>query len=348
MKTESFPVFSQRIREKAELKRVPIRAMFELTYRCNFDCRHCYIPGSYRDSRADELGTKEVFGIIDRLRDIGTLYLGFTGGEPFLREDLFDILEYAGSSGFQTMVYTNGSLITAEAARKLKRCRVSKVSVSCHSISEATFEFITRRKGSFVKVRKAISDLLKAGIPVELKTNVMECNREQVSAVASFAEKENIQFRFSEDLFPMLDGSSKPYEMSLKAPAGPVDIQEEDICRGTTRRKHGRMERELFTCGVGKSNLVINPFGLLKPCLMLEKPAYDLRNVSLVRAWDGISAFFSGLNKSGLECASCGLARFCNWCPAVSFLESGSFNKCSRASRGYALIRERYHKTKGG
>lgn len=348
MKTESFPAFSQRIREKAGLKRVPIRAMFELTYRCNFDCRHCYIPGSYRDTRADELGTKEVFGIIDRLRDIGTFYLGFTGGEPFLREDIFDILEYAGSCGFQTIVYTNGSLVTAEAARRLKRCRINKVSISCHSIAEATFEFITQCRGSFAKMRKAVRNLMKAGIPVELKTNVMECNREEVSAIASFAEKENIQFRFSEDLYPMLDGSSRPYEMSLEASSGAADIQDNDPCRKMGFCDEGRIERELFMCGAGKSNIAINPFGFLKPCLMLEKPAYDLRNVSLARAWDGISAFFSGINKSDFECAECGLARFCNWCPAVSFLESGSFNKCSRASRGHALIRERYHKTKGG
>ncbi len=73
-------------------QRLPLRAAFELTYRCNFQCLHCYLPPERRSLKAGkELSGRQVFSILEQMRDIGVIFVGFTGGEVFLRKDIFDI-----------------------------------------------------------------------------------------------------------------------------------------------------------------------------------------------------------------------------------------------------------------
>jgi len=85
--------FLKGIRKCAAERRNPFSVMFELTYECNFDCIHCYVRGSRKEKR--ELNTKEVFSVLDELKKMGIFRIGFTGGEPLLRKDIFDILDYA-------------------------------------------------------------------------------------------------------------------------------------------------------------------------------------------------------------------------------------------------------------
>ena len=126
MKTQSYNNFWQKIHQSARDKGFPLRVMFELTYRCNFHCQHCYVPQDYRDKKG-ELETREVFDILDQLKDIGCFYLGFTGGEPFVRGDIMDILWYAKRRGFEVIIYTNGSLIDERIACELADLRPNKV-----------------------------------------------------------------------------------------------------------------------------------------------------------------------------------------------------------------------------
>ena len=85
--------FSSKINRIARKKRFPLHAMFELTYRCNFRCIHCYNTDEQKSVKPQgELKTKDIFNILEQLRDLGGFYLGFTGGEIFCRNDIFDVL----------------------------------------------------------------------------------------------------------------------------------------------------------------------------------------------------------------------------------------------------------------
>lgn len=99
MKSRPYNSFWQQIHKSAKEKSFPLRVMFELTYRCNFKCKHCYVPPIYR--KKGELATRDIFSIIDQLKDMGCLYLGFTGGEPFVRKDILDILWYVKKAVFR-------------------------------------------------------------------------------------------------------------------------------------------------------------------------------------------------------------------------------------------------------
>ena len=157
MRIETYSKFWQRIHSCAKKKGSLLRVMLELTYRCNFKCKHCYIPKSYKKKFRRELNTRQIFSILDQLQELGCLYLGFTGGEPFLRKDIFDILWYAKRKGFQIIIYTNGSLIDKDKARELKCLSPNKVDITIPAMSKDIFERITGLKGSRDKVFEANS-----------------------------------------------------------------------------------------------------------------------------------------------------------------------------------------------
>jgi len=97
------------LEERALDRCVPLRAIVELTYRCNLRCVHCYTVGRAGER---ELGTEEVRGILDQLAGEGCLYLTFTGGEILLREDFFALAAYARRKRFALRLFTNGSFLT--------------------------------------------------------------------------------------------------------------------------------------------------------------------------------------------------------------------------------------------
>ncbi|MFH1381236.1 MAG: radical SAM protein, partial [Candidatus Omnitrophota bacterium] len=108
IKKENSSGFYRDMSFAARNSKFPLKAMFELTYRCNFRCVHCYVAA---DKKKKELGIEEVKVILDQLKKAGCFHVGFTGGELFLRKDIFKILNYAKQSGFRISILTNGFLI---------------------------------------------------------------------------------------------------------------------------------------------------------------------------------------------------------------------------------------------
>ena len=108
-------------------KCIPFKVDWEITYRCNLRCSHCYQTGA---SGEKELTTEEIYSALDELADLGCLYLTFTGGEILLREDLFDIAKYARKKEFAIRLFTNGTLIDEKVADKIKNLSPLSVEIS--------------------------------------------------------------------------------------------------------------------------------------------------------------------------------------------------------------------------
>ena len=95
----------------------PFSCEWELTYRCNLDCLHCYCKGMHRE----ELNFKEICLYLDMLKSEGCIFLLFTGGDPFIRSDFLDIYNYAKGKGFFITIFTNGTLINSKIISHLKK-----------------------------------------------------------------------------------------------------------------------------------------------------------------------------------------------------------------------------------
>ena len=214
MQTHHYHNLRQLLHKSAKEKGFPLRVMFELTYRCNFKCKHCYVPISYR--KKGELKTKEVFSILEELRDIGCFYLGFTGGEPFIRKDIIDILRYAKKKDFELIIYSNGSLINEEIAQELQRLRPNKVDIPIPAMSKHAFEQVTRIPSSHKRVFSAINLLHKRGVNLGFKTCVLKENESEIKNIQDFAHSLNALHRLDDMLSRRLDGSKEPYRYRAK------------------------------------------------------------------------------------------------------------------------------------
>lgn len=315
MKTQPYNNFWQRIHKSAKEKGFPLRAMFELTYRCNFYCKHCYVPFGYR--RYKELKTKEAFSILDQLADMGCFYLGFTGGEPFMRKDIMDILWYAKKKGFEVIIYTNGSLINKKKAEGLVGLRPNKIDITIPAMSKAAFERISGVGGSRDKVFRTIDFLYKMGVNLGFKTCVLKENEAEIDEIQKFVESLQALHRLDDTLSARLDGSREPYKYrgvfrnceatesrsrrgsEQRAVFAKSEIALSDICDSPlamtkveklTRPKAGKPARTkaekpagtnatLFRCGVGISQVAITPGAELKMCLMSDYPKYKILDV---------------------------------------------------------------------
>jgi sulfatase maturation enzyme AslB (radical SAM superfamily) len=129
----------------ADRKDAPFQNLWiHVTNKCNLRCKHCHLSSGA--SFQDELTTEEIFSIVSQAEQLGVKLLVVTGGEPLVREDILDILNYASEHIDRVLLLTNGTLITDEIAEKLKEFKVD-VQVSLDGAQQETQDFI-RGKGS--------------------------------------------------------------------------------------------------------------------------------------------------------------------------------------------------------
>ncbi len=338
MKTQPYNNFWQQIHDTARKKGTLLRVMLELTYNCNFKCKHCYVPQSYRKKKG-ELKTEEVFSILDQLKQIGCFYLGFTGGEPFVRKDIMDILRYAKRCGFEIIIYTNGSLIDEKMADELALLRPNKVDITIPAMSKDAFEKISGVSGSRDKVFNSIEFLHKRKVNLGFKSCVLKENETEIKEIQDFAASLGAPHRLDDLLSPRLDGSEEPYKYRGEM----IKSREQDRpsvldCRLSERDESPELITDnLFKCGVGVSQAAITPFGELKMCLMIDYPKYNILEGCLRNCWQRLKELTSDIKPDEkYQCNKCELEPYCKWCPAKAWLYNKTFTFCEPEGRGKA------------
>jgi len=175
---------------KEAARRRPV-VVWNITRACNLKCVHCY-----NDSGAGKTGndvTKEqAKNIIDDLADFGVPSVLFSGGEPLMRPDLFELISYTCDKGLQTAISTNGTLITDKAAKKIKDSGVSYVGVSLDGTGAVNDRF-RGVKGAFDKAVKGIRNCMAADVRVGLRLTLTQRNVQDLEKLFGFFEAENIQ-----------------------------------------------------------------------------------------------------------------------------------------------------------
>ncbi len=139
----------------------PIAVVWNYTDKCNLNCSHCYADAN--SSKEKELTTEERFKIIDRLVEAGVIALNFSGGEPLIREDLFDVTQYAYKNGLSLSISTNGTLIDKECVKRLVQSGIESVDISLDGIKPETHDRIRNVKGSFDLAISGIRNCVKYG-----------------------------------------------------------------------------------------------------------------------------------------------------------------------------------------
>ncbi|MHC4270750.1 MAG: radical SAM protein [Planctomycetota bacterium] len=165
--------------------------VWNITRACNLKCIHCY-NDSGAEKADDELSTEQAKGILDDLAQFGVPSVLFSGGEPLMRHDLFELIEYAGEKGLRTVISTNGTLITSDVAMKIKERGVSYVGISLDGIGPINDEF-RGVPGAFKRAVKGIRNCQDAGVRIGLRLTLTARNVQDLEALFDFFETENIE-----------------------------------------------------------------------------------------------------------------------------------------------------------
>lgn len=172
-----------------DLKRPVV--VWNCTRRCNLRCRHCYSGSASGCTSPDQLSTREGEALLRDLADFGSPVVLFSGGEPFMRKDLFDLAELATGLGMRAVISTNGTLITEEVAGRLAGIGLSYVGVSLDGVGQ-THDTFRGVDGTFERAIRGINNCLEAGLKVGVRFTITQSNVIEIPDVFALMRREGI------------------------------------------------------------------------------------------------------------------------------------------------------------
>jgi MoaA/NifB/PqqE/SkfB family radical SAM enzyme len=184
----------------------PYHAQWMLTRKCNYRCRGCNV---WQEQEAKELPTEEVKKGLDALKDLGVVEVVLSGGNPLLREDIDEILEYA-SRFFVTTVYDNGSM----AAQKIDALHsVDFVAISIDSLDRRKNDYIKGVTGAWKKAMRAVEELHKEGIRVGVTPTISQLNLHEIPEITMYFLQKKIPVWYSLYSFDSSDGGCQLFKI---------------------------------------------------------------------------------------------------------------------------------------
>jgi len=198
--------------KKSTLLDTPWNVSWQICAECNLRCRHCFFEGNENlyDKKQD-LTTEKIFSVIDELADdLSVVNLTITGGEPFMRKDIFQILKKLKQKNIVLWVQTNATLITEEKAKKLSEIlnlKLDRVQVSLDGANDNLHNTI-RGNGVFQKTIKGIQNLLKYNIQVTVNCTVLSTNTESLPELYNLCNKLQIKELSLTKFIPMNDSQN--------------------------------------------------------------------------------------------------------------------------------------------
>ncbi|MBM4462059.1 MAG: radical SAM protein [Chloroflexi bacterium] len=165
----------------------PLRVLaWEVTRSCNLSCAHCRASAT-EEAGEGELSTEECVSLIDDILQVGKPILILSGGEPLLRQDLFQIARYAVEKGLRVALGTNGTLITEEVAQRAREVPISRVGVSLDFPTPELQDKFRGQTGAFVAAIRGIEAARRAGIEVQINSTITRGNAPYLDALLSLA-----------------------------------------------------------------------------------------------------------------------------------------------------------------
>lgn len=316
---------------------IPTHVQIELTKRCNLHCNFCYAEcDSY-----DGLDQQIIFELLRDLKKLGTLEINFTGGEPLLRKNAFEIFEYAKSLGFSLTLNTNATLITNDNCEKLL-AMFSKFEISLHSIMEDKQDSITNIKGSYLKVMDALQLLSVTPEKVLIKcvlTNQTVCDWKKLY---EFCKKKGFDCSFDMLITSTYSGNSdakKKYQVSNDQMHEIVNDNPELSYRvGKDIIADHMLKGKLSDgiCSAARTSVFIDAEGYCYPCVVFKTvPTIKYKGKewcesickkSFIDIWKN-NIFFNAIRNISPDyfkkCLNCNIDKFCIKCMAKNWLETG-------------------------
>jgi mycofactocin biosynthetic radical S-adenosylmethionine protein MftC len=308
----------------------PICLTWELTYACNLSCVHCLSSSGRRDPR--ELNTAQCRALIDEFERMQVFYVNIGGGEPTVRPDFWDLVDYATTHRVGVKFSTNGINITDEAARRLAASHYVDVQVSLDGATEAVNDKV-RGRGSYRTAVRAMQRLAAAGCTgFKVSVVVTRDNAGQLDAFQAIADRYGAQLRLTrlrpsgrgadvwDELHPTAAQQRALYDWLLE--------HGERVLTGDSffhLAGYGQSLPGLNLCGAGRVVCLIDPVGDVYACPFAIHESFLAGNVrhagGFAVVWRS-SELFTALRRpsAGGACTACSAYDACRGgCMAAKF-----------------------------
>jgi radical SAM protein with 4Fe4S-binding SPASM domain len=336
-----------------EQNKIPFVVMFELTYNCNEKCIHCFNPGAARNlsekstrNDRDEINLTHYEKLLNELRELGVAKIILTGGDPFVKKDIWKLIDLIYQKDFAFDIYTNGLAILGKVD-KIAKFYPRSIGLSIYSADEKIHDTITQVKGSLSKSLMVAKDALIFGIPLYFKCPIMNTNAKSYYSVVELAKEYGAIPQIDITLTDSVDGDTsigeqlqvdgELLEIILRDPNIPLYV-------GPEAPNYGRQERDRTQafCGAGTSLMNITPEGDVTPCNSFPTQFGNLKNQTFQEIWNKskeLEKWQSITINDYEECGTHEKCGYCNRCPGQSFIEHGNPLKASSANCKIAIAR---------
>ncbi|MCC6009474.1 MAG: radical SAM protein [Fervidicoccaceae archaeon] len=320
----------------------PIHPVYEVTAACNLRCKHCHARGG--KPLPDELDTKKAMLVIRRISEVPEFrMLVFTGGEPLVRPDIYDLMSYARSLGFSVVVATNATLITQSVAKRLRDIGVEGIAASLDFIDPAQHDDYRGVRGAFHAALRGILNAAAEGMYIQINITLSKRNLGQLEELLRLSDKlgahvvllyqlipvgrgaEIMNEALSRDEFMKVLEKLKKIQSEVKPVVVPVGLPEyfAYLHNGSAPPK---LSSILFSgCIAGRGMFYVKPNGDVWPCAFIPISAGNLLVKSALEIWRNSPIFRALRDRSNLKgyCATCKYRDICGGCRARALAYTG-------------------------
>jgi radical SAM protein with 4Fe4S-binding SPASM domain len=328
----------------------PAHPVWEMTSACNLHCIHCHASGG--KPADDELTTEEAMRLLDQLAQVSEFrMMAFTGGEPLVRPDLFELLAYSRGLGFTNTLATNATLINDAVARRLRQCGVVIAAVSLDGFGAATHDYVRGQPGVFEATLRGMRALRRAGILLHINITAMEYNLDQLEPMTALVDelgagillmyqlvpvgrgrgigKAVLDLGANERLIRFMAQAQRDTRAIMEPVAGPQYwpflLQQAGIDDGPLLRL---AETVFHGCSAGRGFVYIKPNGEVWPCPFVEVSCGTVRHRPFPTIW-ATSPVFQDLRQREErlkgQCGACTYRRLCGGCRGRAWATTGDY-----------------------
>lgn len=329
---------------RAEQERLapPRLVAWETTRACNLVCRHCRADALFQRPEG-ELNHQESLKFIEHIAAWGQRppMVILSGGEPLLREDIYELASYGQSLNLRMLLSTNGYLVDAQSAGKIKKAQVARVSLSLDGPDPESHDDFRGTPGSFASVERAAAYLSEAGVPFQINSTLTAANLHQAEALTDLAVKLKAAAHHIFLLVPVGRAvglekalSAEEYEEALRA----IALRENRLTiefKATCAPQYQRIRRELGLkaagshqsgrgCLAGQGFVFVSSEGEVRGCGYLSLAAGNIGQKTLREIYED-SPLFVALRRRREYHGKCGICSYwnvCGGCRARALAES--------------------------
>ena len=332
---------------KSRKSGAPMSGTFELTSRCNLDCRMCYIHKRANDQTAikSELSASDWINYAKEAQKSGMLLLLLTGGEPLLRPDFREIYTACINLGILISINTNGTLIDESTVGFFKKNPPLRVNLTLYGASPETYQRLCGDPTAYNRAYKAVELLTNAGIRVKLNFSATPENSDDLPQIYKFAKEKNLLLQVASYMFPPLRAcefgdcaahrltpeqagkirwsydeyrfdDEKLRERAEKFLASKAVPDEDNECQ--------ELPTERIRCRAGSTTFWMTWKGDMRPCGMMTTPSISVIENGFQNAWSFIKEEREKIMLPA-KCTACKKGAVCELCPAACYAENGDY-----------------------